>query len=353
MSSKDIIQDTRLINLYSKNATTINNYPLMSSTTYAFKSILKEEPDILYVEIGVLNAQIPNSFYNLNIYNQVLKYKIGAGAVETITVAEGNYTYITLITALKAGFSANGETNVNITFNKINGKYTFTNTVNNFTFVSSGSTMLDILGFISTQDYTSTSLSLTPPYPLNLLGVQRIKVNSNYLATNTSNSYNMGISNTIASIPVNASSFGLITYTNQNSYSLLRAKTISTIDIELKDELDQLIDFNGIDHTITLQLNIFRLNKASDTQLILQPILKTLQGIQQDFMNQQSLITDGQDNLVNIENTGEDNIDYSGAEYSGADNLGDITNFNTDAENDLDFLIYEGAFPPKTNIQEQ
>jgi hypothetical protein len=351
--SKDIKVDTRLINLYSKNATTVDNYPYMSKATFAFKNILKEEPDILYIEIGVLNAQIPNSFYNINVYNQVLKYKIGSGATETITISEGNYTYTTLITALKSGFSANGETNVNITFNKTNGKYTFTNTVNNFTFVSSGSTMLDILGFISTQNYTSSSLSLTAPYPLNLLGVQRIKVNSNYLATNTTNSFSMGISNTIASIPVNASSFGLITYMNYNSYSLLRAKTISTIDIELRDELDNLIDFNGIDWTMSLQLNIFRLNKISDTQLILQPILKTLQGIQKDFMVQQTMITDGQNNLVNIDNQGQDgNIDNQGQDYSMADNLGDTTNFNTDAENDLDFLLYEGVFPPKTNIQE-
>ena len=348
--SSNLKLDTRLINLYSKNATSIDNYPLMSRATFAFSSILKEEPDIVYCEIGVLNAQIPVSFYVINIYNNVLKYKIGAGATETITIAEGNYTSSTLITALKAGFSANGETNINITISKVNGKLTFTNTVNNFTIVSSGSTMMDVLGFISTQDYTSASLSLTPPYPLNLLGIQRIKVNSNYLATNTTNSFTKGISNTFASIPVNAPSFGLINYTNLNAYSLLRAKTISTIDIELRDENDNAIDFNGVDWTMTLQLNIYRLNQYSDNQMILTPILRELQNIHTGLANQPQGSTD-------LANQPQESTDLGIMEQPQENQPQDLGNIEPtpqnvdvplptdDLGNDLDFLIYQGAFP--------
>ena len=331
--------DSRLINLYSKNATTIDNYPLMSRTTFAFSSILKEEPDIVYCEIGVLNAQIPVSFYIINIYNNVLKYKIGSGSTKSITIAEGNYTSSTLFTAIKAAFSLNGDTNMNITISKINGKMTFTNTVNNFTIVSSGSMMMDVLGFISTQDYTSSSLSLTPPYPLNLLGIQRIKVNSNYLATNTTNSFTKGISNTIASIPVNAPAFGLINYINYNAYSILRAKTISTIDIELKDELDNLIDFNGIDWTMTLQLNIYRINQYSDNQMVLSPILQELQSIHNDL----AVGT----NQPQLQDLGTQDITVPSQDLGISNQNIDVPLPTDDLGNDLDFLMYQGTFPPK------
>ena len=332
--------DKRLINLYSHNATTIDNYPLMSKATFAFPDILKEERGIVYCELGVLNAQIPVSFYVVNIYNNILKYKIGSGATETITIAEGNYTSSTLITAMKSAFSANGETNINITISKITGKLTFTNTVNNFTFLYSGSTMLDILGFIDTQNYTSTSLTLNPPYPLNILGLQRIKVNSSYLSTYTYNSYNKGLSNTIASIPVNASSFGLINYINQNgNYGLLRAKTISTIDIELRDELDNLIDFNGIDWTMTLELNIFRQDDFSDNQLnpILNPILQVLQTIENDLGGNQP--TDQPTDQPTEEPTEEPTDQAQNTEVALP---------SQDLANDLDFLLYQGLLPQPT-----
>ena len=334
--------DRRLINLYSKNATSIDNYPLMSRVTYAFPTVLKEEPDILWVEIGVLNAQIPVSFYVVNIYNNVLKYKIGSGATETITIAEGNYTSSTLITAMKTAFSANGETNINITISKITGKLTFTNTVNNFTFLSSGSTMLDILGFISTQDYTSSSLTLNPPYPLNLLGIQRIKVNSNALASNSINSYTKSFSNTIASIPVNASSFGLIDYENYTSFCLLRAKVVSTIDIELKDELDNLIDFNGIDWTMTIQLNIYRKNTFSDNQLVTQPILRELQLIRTDLEQQPQPTQEDLGQNQPTDQTDQTTQDLGQTQEQQNTSV-DLP--NQDLSNDLDFLIYNGSLP--------
>lgn len=282
-NSYDIIE-SKLINLYSAHATKLND-SYLSNVVFPFKNILKEDNDTMYCKLGVFNAQIPVSFYTVNVYTNVLKYQI-SGTTYTITLSRGNYNSTTFLTALNSGFSSNGHS-ITVALNKTNGILTFTSTGVGFTILSqtSGSTMLDLLGFDKTKSYTSISLIIIAPYPLNLIGIQRLKINSNYLATSVYNSNNLGLSNTIASIPVNAPAFSLIQYQNSNEYPVLRAKNISTIDIQIYDQDDNLVNFNGIDWTITLQLNIYKRSKKDDNIFInnLQPIFKYLQDIKNDL----------------------------------------------------------------------
>ena len=261
----DYVQsDTRLIVLSSANASQLNG-TLKSELLYDFKSLLVEDPTIIHVTCGVVNAQIPVSFYTVNEYNNVLDTSIGV-----ITITKGNYTSASLIKELKAQFLALSYTMV-ITINSVTGKLSFTGTTD-FTFTASSSFV--ILGFDGT--ITSTANVLSAPFPLNLLGIQQIKVTSNALACYNSSSSGLGETNLLGVIQNTAPPFGMILYNNLNSFGILKNTRVSQLDIQLTDETNQFIDFNNIDFTLTIQMTIFRkVNTEKNTYL--KQILKELQ----------------------------------------------------------------------------
>ena len=98
---------------------------------------------------------------------------------------------------------------------------------------------------------------MTAPYPLNLLGVKRISIKS----------YNLGVVNynsnggdiVLTTIPADQPPFCMLSFNNQSTDSqLIKVKTIDSIDILLMDEANTLLDFNNVNWTITLKLEIIR-----------------------------------------------------------------------------------------------
>lgn len=276
MNSSDYIQeDIRLINLYSQSASTYLNGTLKSNVSFNFKNILRDEPDIIYSTIGVVNAQIPVSYYTINEYNDVLATGLG-----NVSITRGNYNASTLRTELQTRLIAVGITGMVVTINSSTGRLVFTASIP-FSFLPSSS--FDILGFDNTT-YTSVANVINAPYLLNLLGIQQLRISSNALACSNSNSTQMGESNLIAVIQSTAPPFGMILYANQTSYSVLRSKNISLIDIQILDEDGNFVDFNNIDWTISLQLTLFRkIPLPSNSADFLRPILATLGAIEQDL----------------------------------------------------------------------
>tara|TARA_R110000803_G_scaffold21425_3_gene53987 strand:+ start:190 stop:1113 length:924 start_codon:yes stop_codon:yes gene_type:complete len=261
----DYIQsDTRLIVLSSANATQLNG-TLKSNLLFDFKALLLEDPATIHVTVGVVNAQIPVSFYTVNEYNNVLNTSIGA-----ITITKGNYTSSSLINELQTSFLAFGYTMV-ITINRVTGKLIFTGT-SDFTFTQPSSSFV-ILGFNNT--ISSTQNVLTAPFPLNLLGIQQIKVTSNTLACYNSSSQGLGETDLLSVIQNTAPPFGMILYNNLNSFGLLKNTRVSQLDIQLKDETNEFIDFNNIDFSLTIQMTIFR-KVDTERNTYLKQILKQL-----------------------------------------------------------------------------
>ena len=86
----------------------------------------------------------------------------------TITIEPGNYNANTLITELKAQFTAANITFTNIKIYKASGKLIFTSNIF-FSYRFTG-TMLDILG--TNSNVISVNTVYKCIYPLNLLGVQ-------------------------------------------------------------------------------------------------------------------------------------------------------------------------------------
>jgi hypothetical protein len=153
-------------------------------------------------------------------------------------------------------FLINGHT-ITISINKYTGVLTFT-TLFSFSFVYINSTIFKILG-LSFSNHSSASNSIICDYPLNLLGIKKVKVKSANLSIFSYDSLSKGLSNTLASIPVEASSFGLILYENKiNNKFLLNADSINEIDIQLCDENDNLINFNNCEWSMTLLIELVR-----------------------------------------------------------------------------------------------
>ena len=109
-------------------------------------------------------------------------------------------------------------------------------------------------------DYIISTGITTAKFPLNLLGIKTISIHSSKLAISSYSSKNLGINDTLITIPVNTRPFGLIYYKSKNALSknILTSNSIEAIDIQLTDEDDNLINFNNINWSITLCLSIER-----------------------------------------------------------------------------------------------
>jgi hypothetical protein len=247
-----IYTENKLITLSSKYGIQQNG-TFKSNILFNFKNLLSDEEHILKSYITVLNAQIPVSFYVITSLNN--KLVLQTSVTTTITISNGNYSANTLITELQTKFLSAGITFTSIQFNKINGILSFIS--NGFTnyYFTSASTLLNVLG--TTSSIISVSTAYKCPYPLNLLGVQKLSIKSERLAIHSVSSIDFSFSNTLVTIPCDVPPYSLISYISQSDQNknLLNIRNINEIDIQIFDENNNFIDFNNLDWTITLTIS--------------------------------------------------------------------------------------------------
>jgi len=331
----DILKERRLINLNSEDATFKNNGTYLSNLSFGFSHVLKEERDVIYVEGGVLNAQIPVSFYSINYTNNILYYSLNSTTF-SITIPVGNYNFTTFASAMVAQFLANGHT-MTVTINQTTGVITVTNSTGTLNyFQESGSTSWRVLGFEKgSGNFNATANVLTPPYLLNLLGPKKLKIFCEAFSISSIDSKNYSTSTLIDTISIDVPSYSQLNYTNQTGeYGRLRKKEINTIDILICDELNNPINFNNTDWSITLALIIFRQVEVTNSDL--QPLLNSLGNIE-------SVLEPLPTILDNLTNGREKPIEQPIEEEQPVDNLAENTGYNppTLETDDLDLLLYE------------
>lgn len=296
--------DSRLINISSDSADIINNGQLLSSCIFNFPGMLKEEEDILYTQISVANAQIPISYYIINEYNNVLKYKIGSGSTLTATFTMGNYNANSFATEFKAQIPS-----FTLTLNKVNGKFTFSN-ASSFTFYYSGSTVLKTLGLNINSNVVSSG-TYTAPYPCQFQGITRIKIISDMLSTYSMDSISGNFSNNLQTISVNSGSYGILLFENSQMFKgLLRNQRLDYFDIGIVDDNENYIDFNNIGWHMTLQLDITRRLPDTNKTMILQPQQINYTDVQQEEPPQDEPPQEQEQNIEPLpETTGDTDLD--------------------------------------------
>jgi len=254
-----IIVENKLITLNTRYATRVND-TYLSSVQFPFKGILKDEDDIVSANISVMNAQIPVSWYTINNSNNQFQYN-----GNWITIPVGNYngnSFIAVLTSLMNGVIPASVSS--IVLSSSTGKLTFTFATSRTllfpsTLQAGGANYINlIVGAIAGTSYTGASTTL--PYPLNVLGINRLAIRSSKLLISSFNSFDMGAGINLATIPVDQPQWGLVNYSNQTDLNkaVLQVKYIDMIDIQIADENNVLIDFNNTNWTMTLVLEIIR-----------------------------------------------------------------------------------------------
>lgn len=252
-----IIREKRLISLNSANATQYLNGDYNSNLTFDFSSILSPENSIEYIEGGVQSAQIPASFYNIDVNNNVFNYAV-TSVNYSITVTPGSYNYNTLISEMATQFAITGHIftyALNRATNVLSMVYTSAGTWTSIR----PSSIYYILGLDANTTYTIAGNSFTYPELFNVINPKKLKIFSTNLAIDSYDSVGSSTNNLIETISVNAPPFGLILYNNIDStYGHLRTSYLSTIDIQIKDENGNFINFNNIDWTMTIVLIVYK-----------------------------------------------------------------------------------------------
>ena len=263
--------DTRIINLSSLHGDKRNG-SLHSIIDYEFPSLVDHKKDVAYVEVGVVSAEIPVSFYTINEYNNTIRFLINA-ITYNITLLRGNYNATTLIAEIvsKMKTALGGSSDITLALNRINGKLEWTNTgaLDDFSLAKSGTTLWYVLGLDdAVATYTANAgEKIIPPFPLNLLGTNNVSIRTDNLATMNYNSKEAGNSNVLANISVDASPFGILLYKNTSiTYNILRVLDVNRFRISLLDDNNNPIDFNNGNWSITLAINIHRHSPTLNTR---------------------------------------------------------------------------------------
>lgn len=225
-----------------------------SQLVFSLPNAYKASNAVVYCTARIVHAEIPNSFYIVNQYNNLLHTSFG-----TYPIPYGNYNANTLQTYLKSVFPAN----VSLSFSPLNGRFTFSSPNMAFSILDD-STCGILLGFTNGTTYASIIVSgsnvLEMPRPANLYGLKSVYVRLPQLVMDNLNTISKDKS-TIANIPKNVSPYGVILYENASgSYSVVKndLKGLDTnLTVELLDDQQNPIDFNGIEWSITLQFDFY------------------------------------------------------------------------------------------------
>lgn len=244
-------QTSTQIYLDSATADLYLNDTKKSSVVFVFRNPIILNKFAYEMRISVVNAQIPISYYLINDTNNKLNITIN-GIVTTYYFKKGNYNINTFISEWANSIG----TGWTLTYDNITNKITYTYT-QNFTFSDDLNSIFGIMGFKKGSIYTSSNNSLICPYVANFAGITRLNIKSNSFTLNNVDSYNKSINRTIAVIPVSSISSGYMYYNNFTNYNTVFTNhSISTINIEIYDDFKNFIDFNNIDWTMCMQIDV-------------------------------------------------------------------------------------------------
>jgi len=219
------------------------------------------------------NTLLPKSFYSINSnYNvfRVIEADGGAGDLITITLTEGNYTISELIAELEAQLDANtaNSNDYTITYDSITNKITisFTGASASITIdtIANGSTLNQVLGLgiadtesVVGNDNTTVITAgagnaTEAPFVVNLNTAPILIV---YSSIASNNYYDHEDKQHIAvRVPITTDRNSIQYYENDSGPLVLISNKgpISHIDMEIRDPLGNIVDFNGAPWTTEL-----------------------------------------------------------------------------------------------------
>jgi hypothetical protein len=204
-------------------------------------------PQNHHLHLSLVSAIIPYSFYTINSSNNMLIYTINA-VTTTLFIDTGNYSISQLVLYLNANVVG-----ITASYNSVKNKLTFTaNTSFTFSYIS---TCLRMLGI---TNYVSVSNSIVSTNCVNLQTIQYINIRTNFQTANFTCDA-LYFQNLLCSLPVgNHIPNSNIMYEHKgNDFTIdLYTNTLNDFIITLYDQDGNLLDLNGCDWTIVIQIDI-------------------------------------------------------------------------------------------------
>jgi hypothetical protein len=231
------------------NAGTKLNGDYNSKIKFNIPFLIQFNKKILYQTAKLSHCEIPYSFYIINETNN--KIKINNIDIE---IDLGNYNAYTLLDKINDLLADNG-INATMTLNTNNGKYILSSSS---PIAINSSTIYKVLGLENSSytgifDITTSKYFINFPYPANTGGIRNIYIKTNLLTNNLNLQNNDA--QMLKSVPVNVPPFGIIMYNNnENIETLVKNRETDYLEVELKDDDGNLINFNNQDWTICIEI---------------------------------------------------------------------------------------------------
>ena len=211
-----------------------------------------ELPDGHHIYLSLQSATIPYSFYSISSLDNTFTFGRTVDSPTTVSIAVGNYNITQLINVLESAMGAS----YTITFNTITSKISITHATSNFTIYAG--TFNHIIGFSKTSNTTSVANTLNGRDCVNLNQIRALNIEVNFPTYNVNVAQPLN-QNILASIPVYVSPFSIITYQNLNNFRTnLYVNKLDQIQIRILDNESRLVDMNGIQYQMTLQLDCIK-----------------------------------------------------------------------------------------------
>ena len=260
--------NSKVIHINSVDADTY-----LSGTTSYFMMFLREHIKCFGNQrllVSLHSATIPYSFYNIRDgINDTIPYKVDGGSttITTLKIDAGNYTINSLKLELEAKINTILTGGISISYERKTQKFKY-NCVNEeartFTlhFQDSDSSCHIEMGFNNNDNFTFTN---TPTICNNVVDVNGsihgLFIRTNLSSTGSIDSKTKGLSTILGRIPIE-SNFGSVLFFNPNNSShkiLIHNTEIHTLTIKLTDEFGRIVDLNGLNYTIAIQVDYIKL----------------------------------------------------------------------------------------------
>jgi len=274
---------------------------------FIFKEPIVKLPEAYNFLLSLNSIELPCSMYAVNSSNNVIKFQyilydnaslFYIANTLTFTIPSGNYSAIDLATIMNQTFSfkpvsyATSTCNINVLYNQQNNKFQFQISTSQVNTILSANSALTIVNFsilagssncifglsgakITNQVNTSQNaqgitdvsgnLNLYSDVCVDLAGTRAVFVKCMNIHTPGYDSRTKYSGSVLARVPVIQEPFGITFWKNDTNFKCACSlKNVSNLEIQIVDEFGSLVDFNLIDWTMTLQLDIIN---ASDESL--------------------------------------------------------------------------------------
>jgi hypothetical protein len=253
-TQESIKHQSRILNISSLTASQMFNGSYNSNGIWTIPDLINHSDSVEHIFFSILHAEIPNTFYLINSYNNILTISVDSVST-SYTITGGNYNVTTFITMLGTILPAS----YSVTYNSYTSKFILSNSSLNFTIKGDTSTINRIMGFNTTTDSVSTLTDgvykLTLPYCFNFIPIPRLNFRSAALQLENYNSYDKS-NDVFLSLQNNSQQNSMILFNNNTNLRYhVDVENLVQLDIRITDDFGHYIDFNNQIWYLTIQID--------------------------------------------------------------------------------------------------